>query len=165
MVLVQGRFGQDYWSRDEDVNNFPTGQASRAAVPGFVNGVYTQESRRFRETNLDFLISANKQFGDFDATLTGGGNQMRRTANINNVVVTDFVVRGLYTVQNGRAKDPIYTLIEQGVNSLYGSAEVSWKRTLYLNGTLRNDWFSTLSPENRSILYPSVSGSYVFQKH
>lgn len=163
-LFIQGRFGQDYWSRDEDVNNFPTGHASRPAVPGFANGVYTQESRRFRETNLDFLVSATKQFGDFDATFTGGGNQMRRTANINNVVATDFFVRGLYTVQNGRAKDPIYTLIEQGVNSLYSSAEVSWKRTLYLNGTARNDWFSTLSPENRSILYPSISGAYVFSE-
>ena len=90
---------------------------------------------------------------------------MRKTSNINNVVVTDFFARGLYTVQNGRAKDPVYTLIEQGVNSLYGSAEVSWKRTLYLNGTLRNDWFSTLSVANRSILYPSVSGAYVFSEN
>ncbi|RZK47289.1 MAG: SusC/RagA family TonB-linked outer membrane protein [Pedobacter sp.] len=163
-LFVQGRFGQDYWSRDEDVNNFPTGHASRAAVAGFANGVFTQESRRFRETNLDFLVSANKKFGDFDATLTGGGNQMRRTANINNVVVTDFFVRGLYTVQNGRAKDPTYALIEQGVNSLYSSGELSWKRTLYLNGTVRNDWFSTLSAANRSIIYPSVSGAYVFSE-
>jgi len=164
-LFVQGRFGQDYWSRDEDVNNFPTGHASRAAaLPGFVNGVYTQESRRFRETNLDFLINANKQFGDFDVTINGGGNQMRRRADINNVQVTDFVIRGLYTVQNGRAKNPVYELNTQGVNSLYGSAEISWKRTLYLTGTTRNDWFSTLSPENRSILYPSVSGSYVFSE-
>jgi TonB-linked SusC/RagA family outer membrane protein len=163
-LFVQGRFGQDYWSRDEDVNNFPTGQASRNLVPGFANGIYTQESRRFRETNLDFLISGNKQFGDFDVTLTGGGNQMRRRTDINNVQVTDFFVRGLYTVQNGRAKDPYYALIEQGVNSLYSSGEVSWKRTLYLNGTVRNDWFSTLSPENRSILYPSISGAYVFSE-
>jgi TonB-linked SusC/RagA family outer membrane protein len=167
-LFVQGRFGQDYFSRDEDVNNFPTGIASRgtaaATTPGFVNGIYTQESRRFRETNLDFLVSANKQFGAFDATLTGGGNQMRRRLDVNNVQVTDFVVRGLYTVTNGRAKDPLYTLTEQGVNSLYGSAEVSWNRTLYLNGTVRNDWFSTLSPENRSIIYPSVSGAYVFSE-
>ena len=165
-LIVQGRFGQDYWSRDEDVNNFPTGQASRAtAAAGFVNGVFTQESRRFRETNLDFLITAAKKFGDFDATLTGGGNQMRRRNDINNVQVTDFVIRGLYTVQNGRAKDPVYSLIEQGVNSLYGSAEVSWNRTLYVNGTVRNDWFSTLSAANRSILYPSVSGAYVFSEN
>ncbi|HEU5164645.1 MAG TPA: TonB-dependent receptor plug domain-containing protein, partial [Chitinophagaceae bacterium] len=102
-LSVQGRFGQDYWSRDEDVNNFPTGHASRAAAPApFVNGVFTQESRRFRETNLDFLVTATKKFGDFDVTLTGGGNQMRRRLDVNNVQVTDFVIRGLYTVQNGR---------------------------------------------------------------
>ena len=165
-LYFQGRFGQDYWSRDEDVNNYPTGQASRpAASPGFVNGIYTQESRRFRETNLDFLVVANKQFNKLDMTLTGGGNQLRRTLNVNNVQVTDFVVRGLYTVQNGRAKDPVYSLFEQGVNSLYGSAEFSWNRTFYINGTLRNDWFSTLSQANRSILYPSISGAYVFSEH
>ena len=78
------------------------------------------------------------------------------------VQVTDFVVKGLYTVQNGRAKDPLYNLSERAVNSLYGSAEVNYKRFLYLNITARNDWFSTLSPANRSILYPSVSASYVF---
>ena len=164
-LYVQGRVGQDYWSRDEDVNNFPTGQASRALVTGFANGIYTQESRRFRETNLDFLISANRKFKGFEATLTGGGNQMKRTTDINNVQVTDFFVRGLYSVQNGRAKDPVYTLVEQGVNSLYGSGEVSWRKTLYLNATVRNDWFSTLSPKNRSILYPSISGSYVFSEN
>jgi hypothetical protein len=75
------------------------------------------------------------------------------------------VVRDLYTVQNGRAKDPLYSLTEYAVNSVYGSAEVSFKRFLYLNGTLRNDWFSTLSPENRSILYPSISASYIFSEY
>ncbi len=162
---IQGRFGQDYWSRDEDVNNFPTGHASRApAQAGFVNGVYTQESRRNRETNLDFLTVANKSFGNFDITLTAGGNQRRNRTDINNVQVTDFVVRGLYTVQNGRAKNPTYNLFEFGVNSLYGSAEVGWQKTLYLNGTVRKDWFSTLSKENMGIVYPSVSGSYVFSE-
>ncbi|MES2893919.1 MAG: SusC/RagA family TonB-linked outer membrane protein [Bacteroidota bacterium] len=162
-LSVMGRFGQDYWSRDEDVNNFPTGQAARPSAPaGFVNGIYTQESYRFRETNLDFLVTAVKDFGDFGITATGGGNQMRKSRDINNVQVTDFIVRGLYTVQNGRSKDPVYTLVEQGVNSLYGSVDLSWKRSLYLTGTARNDWFSTLSAANRSILYPSVSGAYVF---
>ncbi|MGZ5134213.1 MAG: TonB-dependent receptor domain-containing protein, partial [Flavitalea sp.] len=61
-------------------------------------------------------------------------------------------------------KDPIYDFSQRGVNSLYGQAELSYKRVVYLNGTLRNDWFSTLSPANRSILYPSVSLSYVFSE-
>jgi len=164
-LWVQARLGQDYYSRDEDVNNFPTGHASRGPAPaGFVNGVYTQESRRFRETNLDVLTSANKTFGKIDATVTAGANQMRRRTDVNNVQVTDFVVRGLYTVQNGRAKNPVYSIDEKAVNSVFGSVDLSWDRKFYLSGTLRSDWFSTLSKENNGILYPSVSGSYVFSE-
>ena len=164
-LFIQGRVGQDYWSRDQDFNNFPTGHASLAAAPaGFVNGVYTQESRRFRETNMDILISGNRTFGKFGIDVNLGGNQMYRRSDLNSVQVTDFVVRGLYTVMNGRVKDPIYGLSERAVNSVYGAAEFSYNSYLYLNFTARNDWFSTLSPENRSILYPSVSGSFVFSE-
>ena len=164
-LLVQARMGQDYWSRDQDFNNFPTGQASLAGAPaGFVNGTYTQESRRFRETNNDILISATQKFGDFGIDVTAGGNQMYRRFDNNSVQVQDFVVRGLYTVQNGRVKDPQYSLSERSVNSVYGSADFSFRNFLYLNTTVRNDWFSTLSPANRSILYPSISGSFVFSQ-
>ena len=164
-LFVQGRVGQDFWSRDIEYNNFPTGQASLAAAPaGFVNGTFTQESRRFRETNADILITATKTYGDFGIDLTAGGNQMYRRGDLNSVLVQDFVVRGLYTVMNGRVKDPIYGLSERAVNSVYGSGEFSYKNFLYLNATVRNDWFSTLSPANRSILYPSVSLSYVLSE-
>lgn len=164
-LFIQGRVGQDYWSRDQDFNNFPTGHASLAAAPaGFVNGVYTQESRRFRETNMDILLSGTRTFGKFGLDFNVGGNQMYRRSDLNSVQVTDFVVRGLYTVMNGRVKDPIYGLSERAVNSVYGSAEFSYNRVLYLNVTTRNDWFSTLSADNRSIIYPSVSGSFIFSE-
>jgi len=165
-LFVQGRVGEDYWSRDQEYNNFPTGLASRAPAPaGFVNGMYTQESRRFREINTDFLINARKEFGDFMVNANFGGNHMQRRSDLNSVQVTDFIVRDLYTVQNGRAKDPLYDLNERAVNSLYGSAEFSYKDKLFLTGTVRNDWFSTLSKENRSIIYPSVSASWVFREN
>lgn len=163
-LYVQGRVGQDYWSRDQDYN-FPTGQASLAAAPaGYVNGAYVQEARRFRELNTDFLIGANRKFGSIGVDLTLGGNQLYRRSDVNSTMVTDFVIRGLYVPQNGRLKDPTYGLSERKVNSLYGAAEFSYKDFLYLNGTVRNDWFSTLAPANRSILYPSVTSSFVFSQ-
>jgi TonB-linked SusC/RagA family outer membrane protein len=165
-LYIQGRVGQDYWSRDQDFNNFPTGQASLAAAPaGFVNGLYTQESRRFREVNADFILSATKEFGDYGFNANIGGNHMQRSFDVNNVQARDFVVRDLYTVQNGRVKDPIFDRSERAVNSLFAFAEFSYKKFLFINGTIRNDWFSTLSPENRSILYPSVSTSWVFTEN
>lgn len=163
-LYLQGRVGQDFWARDQDYN-FPTGQASLAAAPaGFVNGAYVQESRRFREINADFLIGANRQFGKFGINLNAGGNQLYRRSDLNSVQVTDFIVRGLYVPQNGRVKDPIYGLSERKVNSLYAAAEFSYNDFLYINATARNDWFSTLAPANRSILYPSITGSFVFSQ-
>ncbi|SMD45611.1 TonB-linked outer membrane protein, SusC/RagA family [Aquiflexum balticum DSM 16537] len=165
-LFIQGRVGQDYWSRTQRVNNFPTGQASRAAAPaGFVNGVLTEEARNFREVNADFILSATKEFGDFGVNANVGGNMMKRQSELQSTQVTDFVIRDLYTPQNGRAKDPIFDRVERGVNSLFAFAEVSYKKYLFINGTIRNDWFSTLSPENRSILYPSVSAGWVFSEN
>ncbi|MDR6562028.1 MULTISPECIES: SusC/RagA family TonB-linked outer membrane protein [unclassified Arcicella] len=161
-LYLQGRIGQDYYSRDQDYN-FPTGEASLGVAPvGFVNGQYTQETRRFRETNADFLIGAKKTFGDFNIDLTLGGNQMYRRSDYNSVYVQNFVVRGLYTVMNGQLKDPLYGLSERQVNSLYGAAEISYKNFLFVNVTSRNDWFSTLAPGSRAVQYPSVTGSFVF---
>jgi TonB-linked SusC/RagA family outer membrane protein len=170
-LSVQARAGQDFWSRDNDYINLPTGKASinsssifSASFPGQYNGTFTQEARRFRETNYDFLITASKKFNDFGVNINAGGNQMRRRFDVNSVQVQDFYVRGLYTVQNGRDKQPTYELSERGVNSLYAMAEVNFKEIIYLNGTFRQDWFSTLSKENRDIPYPSISASYIFSE-
>ncbi|WPP51476.1 SusC/RagA family TonB-linked outer membrane protein [Catalinimonas niigatensis] len=163
-LYLQGRIGQDFYSREQDYN-LPTGsQRQPPAPPGFVNGEYVQDARRFRELNTDILLGVNRTFGPVGINLNLGGNQMYRKLTRNNVLVNDFYTRGLYTLGNGRQRDAIYDISERQVNSVYAAAEVSFKEFLFLNGTVRNDWFSTLSPENRSILYPSVTGSFVFSQ-
>jgi len=161
-LYVQGRIAQDMYTRYQDYN-IPNGYAPIPAAPsGFVNGSFTQDVRRFRERNYDFLVGATRKFGNFGVDVTAGGNQMYRKMEYNSVLATDFIIPGLYTVQNGRVKDPIYSKTEQKVNSLYGALELSYRNFLYLNATARNDWFSTLAPENNNILYPSVSASFIF---
>lgn len=161
-LYAQGRIAEDLFTRYQDYN-IPNGYAPIPAAPsGFVNGSFTQDIRRFRERNFDFLIGATRKFGDFGVDLTGGGNQMYRKMEYNSVLATDFIIPKLYTVQNARVKDPIYSKTEQKVNSLYGAVELSYRNFLFVNATARNDWFSTLAPENNNILYPSVSTSFVF---
>ncbi|WP_020534711.1 SusC/RagA family TonB-linked outer membrane protein [Lewinella cohaerens] len=43
----------------------------------------------------------------------------------------------------------------------YATASLGFKNFLYLNVQARNDYTSTLEKENRSILYPSVSASFI----
>ena len=164
-LYLQGRVGQDFYSQDQTLN-FPSLMAGIApAPPGFVNGSVTQDERRFREINSDFLIGADKEFNEkFKVSLTFGGNTMYRRYDRNSIQGQDFIVPFLYTVANTRVRFPLYEYSERKVNSLYGAAEFSYNDYLFLNVTARNDWFSTLSPEERSVLYPSVSGSFVFSQ-
>ena len=66
------------------------------------------------------------------------------------------------SVTNGKSKSWDYGYGSSGINSLFGSAEVSYGGYLYLTATGRNDWFSVLNPENNSKFYPSVGASFVF---
>ncbi|XOV91626.1 MAG: SusC/RagA family TonB-linked outer membrane protein [Bacteroidota bacterium] len=163
-LFIQGRIGQDFFSRDVDYN-LPTGsQRQSSPPPGFVNGQYVQDQRRYREVNSDFLIGFSKDVGKIGININAGGNSMYRRSDIYTILGENFFTRNLYTIGNASKQTPNYSLSERKVNSLYGSAEVSYGEFIYLNGTARNDWFSTLSPANRSILYPSITTSFVFSE-
>lgn len=163
-LYVQGRLAQDFYVRNQDYN-IPNGYAPIARAPtGFVNGSFTQDVRQNTERNLDLILGANRTFGNIGVDLTLGGNRRYARNTYNSVTVQDFVQPGLYTVMNGRVKDPLYALSEKKINSVFGAATISYKEFLFLNATVRNDWFSTLAPQNRSILYPSVTGSFVFSQ-
>jgi hypothetical protein len=110
------------------------------------------------------LVGLNKKFGDFGLIVNMGGNTMQRRADINTILGENFFTRDKYTIGNASKVTPSYSLSERKVNSLYASVEVGYKDFLFLNTTIRNDWFSTLSAENRSIPYPSVTGSFVFSQ-
>ena len=75
---------------------------------------------------------------------------------------SDFNVPFFQVVSNGKNQSFGYGYDASGINSLFGSAEVSYGGYLYLTATARNDWFSVLNPENNSKLYPSVGASFVF---
>ena len=57
---------------------------------------------------------------------------MYRSNEYNSVTVQDFVQPGLFTIMNGRAKDPLYAKAERAVNSVYGAAEFSYRTFLFL---------------------------------
>lgn len=53
-----------------------------------------------------------------------------------------------------------YTQVENTIG-VYGTLTAGYKNFLYLTGSARNDWTSTLEKENRSVLYPSASLAFI----
>lgn len=133
--------------------------------PIAATGRYGMGKQTFSETNFSTLISARKDnlVGRFGGMLSVGGNLMSSNFTSLSSSVGLLVVPNLFSLNNGVSPAGVSEGISRRrINSLYSTAQVSYDDYLFLDATFRNDWSSTLSPENRSFFYPSVSLSYVF---
>lgn len=117
----------------------------------FPFGQYRETQIVNQERNTDFLLTANKNINaDFSVSGTFGGNQMRQSSRWIENVAGQLNIPGIYSLNNSR----IALVVEQNnvaknINSLYGSAGVSYKNKLFLDFTGRNDWSSALTlPED-----------------
>jgi len=100
---------------------------------------------------------------DFGLTVQLGGIQRNNYYKRNYFAVGEMVVDGLYNAGNSvPSANTIESKIEKSeTQSLFGTANLSWRDGLFLDLTARNDWSSTLPSNARSYFYPSASLSAV----
>lgn len=130
-------------------------------------GKYSLGKNVFKETNMSYLLSANKDdlFGKLGVAATFGGNLMKREHSSISTGVGELAVLNLFKLDNSIGNPNVsqgYGLHK--INSLYGTLQFNYDKYLFLDFTGRNDWSSTLSRVNRSFFYPSVSTSFVFSE-
>lgn len=154
-LYVQGKVGMDWYTRRE-TDLVPQGTGYQRG------GSITEGENRIREINVEWMVGADHSFGKIGMNAFIGGNRMRRSSERIAASGNGFNVPFFEAITNTVTQNFGYEFSESGINSLFGSAEVSYNNFLFLTGTLRNDWFSVLNPENNSILYPSIGGSFVF---
>ena len=125
-------------------------------------GSLNQNTTRFREFNGEAILGAQHEITssiNFDAFV--GGNMMKNIDEQQSYGGNNLLVPGFYNINNMQNKGQGYDYYEKRIHSAFGSAEFSYNKYLYLTATARNDWYSTLSPANWSILYPSVASSFI----
>ena len=76
---------------------------------------------------------------------------------------TKLTVPNLFNLNNSSNADRSLTETynHKKINSLYATLGLNYDGWIFLDGTFRNDWSSSLSKNNRSFAYPSVSLSWV----
>lgn len=141
--------------------------------PGYTqepnNGAYGIAGSNSLERNMDVLATFRNEWENFSLTASAGANTLyAKAANMSNSSKsgTGLVVPNVFTIQNIAAAGLDYSNFrsQRGINSVYAMANLGWKETVYLDLTARNDWSSTLPPENRSYFYPSASLSIVLSE-
>ncbi|WP_375418907.1 SusC/RagA family TonB-linked outer membrane protein [uncultured Hymenobacter sp.] len=161
-LFLQGRVGRDAYT-DRYTNVTPSGTAYRTA--GSIAEINTQ----FTDLNADGLVGKSFQVGeDFAFTPNVGASYRRTKLNGFQNYGNEFAVFGVNSLGNTKNRSVGLVFSDQQVQSVYSSLDLSYKDFLFLTGTLRRDWFSTLATpgldNDLSITYPGISGSFVFSE-
>lgn len=138
------------------VRKFQTDRANNTV------GTVNDGSNNYQRFNSDLILNFKKDIGDFTGRLLLGHNlrtDYRKSHNVsaNNLLYPDILNPDSRVGElNGGAN-----ITEQRSLAGYGELMLGYKNYLFLTFTGRNDWVSTLSPENNSYFYPGVSASLI----
>ena len=110
----------------------------------------------------NFRLTFSKDLGFLNISAFAGGEQRDNMMDWGNMSAQELAISGVFNMSNAQGtKQASNGYSHRRVNSLFGSADLSFKNGVYFTVTGRNDWSSTLPPANRSYFYPSVSLSWV----
>jgi len=115
------------------------------------------------ENNNEALLAFNKGFEKISVVANLGGNIRYAKTNVSaQSTVGGLTTPGFYNIAASKDRPGVSTLsYERQVNSVYGNVSIGYDNIVFLEGTVRNDWSSTLPKANNSYMYPSIGGSVV----
>jgi TonB-linked SusC/RagA family outer membrane protein len=154
-LYASGQVGMDWFTK--------RGTQLTAQGTGYQrDGAMTEYENRAREINLQYMLGFDKTFGKIGVNAFFGGNTMRRSNEYLGLNGSGFNTPQFPAITNSNGKNFSYDYSKSGINSIFGSVEVSYNNYLFVTATARKDWFSVLNPNANSISYPSLGASFVF---
>ncbi|MCI6893251.1 MAG: SusC/RagA family TonB-linked outer membrane protein [Bacteroidales bacterium] len=151
------------------IDKYTASNANRIAAGGVVkqvwqNGMLSDNTRQYKYLSTNFMLNANKKFGDFDFNLMVGTSTDDTKVKSTYLMGYDLQVPDFFSYDNVPDSNRAfkYSMSRKRLVGVFGEFRADWNSTVFLTVTGRNDWTSTLPLNNRSYFYPSVSGAVVF---
>lgn len=157
-LTMTGNIGVDFYTENRE-KDFPVGSQTW----DYPNGGLTRDLRHNKELNASLIFNASKELSSnfsIDASLGANLMQQRRDRVYMNGVGLN--APGVYNISNAQVIFPQQSLYQKEIQSIFFIGQLGYKNFLFLDVTGRNDWSSTLGPNNISFFYPSISTGFVF---
>ncbi|MBQ0016318.1 MAG: SusC/RagA family TonB-linked outer membrane protein, partial [Bacteroidales bacterium] len=118
-------------------------------APGF-NGSYTQFDVFDENLILDAIAYYDRTWNKLTLNALAGANdtnEVYRSSSIGSSTANGLTIPGLFSVSNIAGK-PVVAADHSHIrsNSLYANAVLGWNNQYYLEGSVREDWHSTIAP-------------------
>lgn len=170
---IYGNFGLSYkifdfltasvTTRRDWRNYYGEGRIASGTLNAGGLGAYANYATTGYENNHEALLALDKTLGKISIVANAGGNiRYSKTTVVSQSTVGGLTTPGFYNIAASKDRPAVSNnLFERRVNSLYGSLSLGYDNTYFLEGTVRNDWSSTLPVAHNSYIYPSIGASIV----
>ena len=154
-LSISYRLGID---RTSLMNNY---MINKNGVQGYaVNGRYMTSNRN--NVNYDQTVNLNGSVElnqDLDLSFLVGANLKSRNYELHQINSSYQFIFNFFDHSNFNTTTANSYYLRENTYGAYANLSLSYKDYAFLEASARNDWTSTLEPENRSVLYPSTSVS------
>ncbi|GAA0534220.1 SusC/RagA family TonB-linked outer membrane protein [Chitinophaga japonensis] len=156
-LFVKGTVSRDFFNYDF-VGIIPTGTVYTLGAAGS----YSSKKVSVAETNAMLTVNYNgRLFNNVGLNVLAGANRRRYNSDETDIDGSQFVIPFFYSYTNLATVTTRPIRNRTGTNSVFGSIDLDYKSIIFLTLTGREDWFSTLSPQNNSIFYPAIGTSFI----
>ncbi len=135
-----------------------------SAMSGSFGGILDINDDVTRNINAQTLFNVNERAIAKGLSLSGmvGNAVLDQKSTVNGSEGTNFLDPNFVSINNAGKKSSRTVISQRRLVSAFGMATANFRNYLYLTGTGRNDWTSTIPVGANSFFYPSVSGSFIF---
>jgi len=129
-----------------------------------MKGSYYTENNFSNRQNIEFLATYKKTIKDFNINANAGSDffsyvNKRNYAN----TVQGLNIPDLYTISNSvNTPNLVNERVEEKYRALFAKASIGYKNFIFIDGTIRKDWFSTLRPDDNAVVSKSIGASFLF---
>lgn len=132
------------------------------SVPGF--GYYRNSSGYSIRENYETLFTYTKKFSGISLNANAGSDFFSTSSRSSTAnTVNGLNVRNLFAISNSLDQPSlVQTFSAEKYRAVFIRGDIGFRDYVFGEFTIRNDWFSSLPPDNNSILSKSFGASFVF---
>ncbi|MDR1742756.1 MAG: SusC/RagA family TonB-linked outer membrane protein [Dysgonamonadaceae bacterium] len=163
--FFRAQYGWDVGAQTFETSEHPLWATYNYSILAGKGGTYTLTKENFSDLSMNFLTGWNDKFIDNRLTVTTqvGYHQYENKLTRLTSYGKNYIVWDLASINN---VDPATVISKKRatirrIQAISGQAEFGWDNMAFVTLRGRNDWASTLPPDNQSYFYPAVEGSFI----
>ena len=116
-----------------------------------------------QDINSDLIMSIKKSLSQqFFLTASFGNNVYQSYGNSSSGTANGISIPDFYNLSNSSSVNPYESTYKKRTAAFFGDVGLSFKDMIFLNGTGREEWSTTMPANANKFFYPSVSAGFIF---